>query len=252
MDRSFPLALVLSWVCCSALAPSVAAAQYADDGDDGGALSDLPPEDIVVTDSFSVRGGRTLGGGQMALVAGAGWPGVFAELVIGASDTFNLGPRVDFHYNSPLMGFRVGVGAEVSLPLRIHIWSDAQNALDISLHGRPFFLIGRGALVGGRGTFNDDLGFGFGAAIGARLGWLATERLNVFGGIDTTFAYVTVPDASNGQFVGTFAVVGGVEWSLQRDILLFAELTLGGGFADDFSFNGRTTFKFYGGAAFLF
>ena len=46
--------------------------------------------------------------------------------------------------------------------------------------------------------------------------------------------------------------MGGIEWSLQRDLILIAELTVGGGFANDFSFNGRATFKFYGGAAFLF
>ena len=154
-------ALVAAW----ATAPGQGYAQ-----DDGAApMSDLPPEDMVTTDGFSVRGGRLLGAGQMALAAGAGWPGIFAELVIGASAGFNLGPRVDFLYATPLLGGRVGVGTEISLPMRIHVYEVAEHNIDVAIVARPFFLLGRGGLVGGRGTFNDDLGLGFGAVVGARV-----------------------------------------------------------------------------------
>ena len=57
---------------------------------------------------------------------------------------------------------------------------------------------------------------------------------------------------AGGQFVGLFTGNVGIEWAFQRDVLLFAEAHIGGGFADAFSFSGRYSTKFYGGIAYLF
>lgn len=198
------------------------------------ALADQPPPPPIASsvrptsDQLSVHGGRTIGNGEVVLSAGAGWPGIYAELLIAPSSRFNLGFRAGFEWGSALLGFGTGTGGSVSFPMRLLLY--ASGDVDFSAYLRPFVIVGEGALVGQTGTFADDLGWAAGADVGARLSYAVSRALSLLAGATVTGAWHDVPNggATNG-FAAGFSGTFGVEGSLTRSTMLFAVASAGYG-----------------------
>lgn len=199
----------------------------------------------------SARSGRTLGVGETLVVASAGWPGAFAEAIFAPSSSFNVGARLGFVWASPLIGFGTGFGTEVSAPMRIHLLSE--GSLDLSLAIRSLLVLGQGALVGQEGVFSDDFGWGAGGELGVVAGYQTSDSFTlVFGGGAGVFG-VGVPGAegTGEHLVGSVLFRFGGEFLLDRDVLLFAELTGGYGLAPAATFESKLIARLELGAAFL-
>ncbi|MEM1418287.1 MAG: hypothetical protein AAGH15_25555 [Myxococcota bacterium] len=186
------------------------------------------------SDDASLRSGRTLGNGELLVAVTAGWPGVEGEVLFSPSSRFDVGPRLSLLYASPFLGFATGLGGELSLPMRLHLYG--KRDVDVALAARPLFVIGDGALVGQEGIFADDRGFGVGAEVGARVGLHLGDAFTLGLGASATLAYVSTPDAdAAGGGGGSDGIVGVVtaqvlaEALLSRSTLLLADLRAGGG-----------------------
>lgn len=192
-----------------------------------------------------------MGNGETAIVAGTGFPGTFVEGWIAPSSRFNVGLRAAFLYASPLMGFGTGLGAEVSVPFRLHLF--ARSTMDVALHVRPFVIVGEGALVGQELNFADNFGYGIGFESTARAGFQIRDRLTLTAGAGTSIGYVDVPDAGDGNSaVGTILLLGALEANLTADLMLFLELYTGYGFARGSLFDKHGVLRASLGVAYAF
>lgn len=206
--------------------------------------------DRPTSSDMSITSGRTLGVGELVLAAGLGWPGIWAEAVTAPSSTFNLGFRGTVLYGTPLIGFGGGVGGELSVPMRLHLFGAGQ--LDLALGVTPAFVIGEASLVGQEGTFANDLGFAARGEVamlaGAQVSAAVTITLGLGGGV----AWTSAPDAGGASdIVGTALAILAIEALMARDTLLFAEAAGGYGFAPEMQYDGRGVMRVSLGMAYL-
>lgn len=201
------------------------------------------------SDDMSILSGRTVGNGDIVIAAALGWPGFWAEIVFAPTSRFNIGFRGAVDYGSPLMDLETGIGGDVSIPMRLHLYG--RNDIDVAAVLRPLAIFGEGALVGQRSTFADNFGWGVGAEGGMRAGFHVSDAVTLAAGALVTIVYVDTPDAarSNG-IVSTFAAVAAVEALMSRRTLLFAELVGGYGVARDELFADHGVLRLSLGVAF--
>ena len=123
--------------------PSPAAAQ------DDDSAERVPPVAASTSGEASLQSGRTLGVGETMIGAAAGWPWIWAQVELGLSSAFNLGVRVAMLYGSPIMALEAGVGGELAVPMRIHLYGEGD--LDLAAFITPAFAIGEAAATAGEG-----------------------------------------------------------------------------------------------------
>jgi hypothetical protein len=186
-------------------------------------------QDRPTSGDMSVSSGRTLGIRTSVLSAGIGWPGLWAQFDTGLSSRFTLGVRVTALYGSSIMGLGTGIGSEVGVPLRLHIYG--HEDLDIALTLRPSVVFGQGALVGQLNTFANDFGFGLRAEAGVVLGMRLSQAVTFVLGVNGGPGYGSVPDAGQDRLLGTLRSNIGIEGLMSRDTMLFLLLEGGYGFA---------------------
>ncbi|NOY93195.1 MAG: hypothetical protein GXP55_18575 [Deltaproteobacteria bacterium] len=197
----------------------------------------------------SAISGRTLGNHQVLLAAGVGWPGFWAEALFSPSRTLDVGVRGDVLYGSPLLGFGTGVGGEVSVPLRLHLWAGEKS--DFSLAGRPFLDLGDGSLVGEQGIFAGSFGYALGLEIEGLLGVQVSGGVTLTVGAGSNLAFTNVPENSaSGDLIGSLYGVVGVEAIFSGTTLLFARIRGGYGFAPDRLFDSRANLRVSFGVAY--
>ncbi len=199
---------------------------------------------------MSIISGRTLGNDQTVLAAGVGWPGIWAGLWLAPSSRFNLGFRGSVLYGSPIMGFSGGVGGELSVPLRLHIFGKGQ--LDISISLTPSFTIGQGSLVGQEDLYVDHMGYAGrvdgGLIAGAQVSRAVTLTLGAIG----SFGYLDTPDRPSAAFFfGTVYGVAGVELLVSRDTMFIVETHGGYGFTSSSLFASNAIGRVWVGIAYL-
>jgi hypothetical protein len=200
---------------------------------------------------LSVLSGRTLGKGDTALSAGAGWPGLWAQMTFAPRSTLNVGVRAALLYGSPIMGFGTGVGGEVSVPVRMHLLG--RGDWDLAMAARPYFVTGRATLVGADDSvFGDQLGWAAMMEKGLLAGWRATDALTLTLGVLTAGGVVGVPDANRTRFAFHVLGVLGLELLLARDALLFVHAEGGGGHAGSEAFSTRGIVRLSAGFAHMF
>jgi hypothetical protein len=209
-----------------------------------GARADRP-----TSGDMSLRSGRTLGVDETAFAAGIGWPSLWAETVFAPSSTFNVGPRLDVLYGSPWMGVSTGVGGSVSLPMRVHVFGEKR--LDLSVSIRPLAALGEGSILGQRGVFGGNLGWTVGTEAGVLGGFQASDEVTLAFGAGGAFGYAAVPDADDGDVLGSTFVRLGIEGLVSRDTMLFGEVIAGYGFAPDGAFDGQGIIRVSLGLAYL-
>ncbi len=187
-----------------------------------------PTGDRPTSGDASLLSGRTLGTGEVMLAVFAGWPGVFAQLELAPSSTFNIGIRAGFLYGSPLMGLVTGIGGELAVPMRIHVWGERD--VDIAIHVQPVLAMGSGSLFGELGTPQNEFGYGVRVDLGARMGWQVDPRLTFVFGADGGggIAGVATTDVAG---IGMILGLVGAEVLIARDFMLFFEAQGGYGFA---------------------
>lgn len=178
----------------------------------------------------SLLSGRTLGNGEVLLAAALGWPGLWAQLELAPSATFNLGIRAGVVYGSPVMGLAIGAGGQLTVPMRIWVWGEHQT--DLSIRVAPSILVGEGILAGEAGLFAHELGLAGRLDAGVVFGFQADPRITLLFGADLGGG-VSWVNGANAQPIGVLQGRLGLEGLLARDTMLFAELTAGGGLAPD-------------------
>jgi hypothetical protein len=199
---------------------------------------------------MSVLSGRTFGTDQTVLAAGLGWPGFWAQVLLAPSPRLNVGIRADVLYGSPIMGVGTGVGGQLSVPIRLHVFG--QDTLDLAVQVRPYAVTGEGSTVGEKGLFSSEVGWGAGAEAWALLGYRASDIVTLAAGLGGSGGYVDVPDSDQGgDGVGTLLVRAGVEALMARDTMLFAEVVGGYGLAPDRRFDGHGVVRVSLGVGYL-
>lgn len=192
-----------------------------------------PPVEVAdrpTSGDASLLSGRTLGNGEVMIAAALGWPGLWAQIELAPSATFNLGIRAGVLYGSPVMGLGIGGGGQLTVPMRIRVWGEHQT--DLSVRLAPTLSIGEGVLAGEPGLFAHELGLASRLDAGVVFGFQADPRITLLFGADVGggVSWVNGTDAAP---IGVFQGRVGIEGLLSRDTMLFAELTAGGGLAPD-------------------
>lgn len=188
-----------------------------------------PPIARPTSGEASLLSGRTLGTGEVMMAAGVGWPGIWLQLELAPSSTFNLGIRAALLYGSPLMALVHGAGAELAVPMRIHLFGEGE--VDVAVYLTPAVALGEAALSGEAdtvwaGAFGWSSRLEAGGVIGVRL----MPRLTFFAGLGGHFAVVHTPQAGGPEAVGALLARSGIEGLISRDTMLFAEVQGGLGF----------------------
>jgi len=181
------------------------------------------------SDAPSPLSGRTLGNGETLLAGAVGWPGVWAAALFSPSSQLDIGVQIEVDYGSPFLGVSTGVGGALSVPLRLLVYG--KDDIDMAIAARVFGLVGEGALIGQRGVFADELGWGIGSELGLRVGFHVSEDVTLGAGASGLFAYTVSKEADSNDVVGGAAAVLLVEVLLSGSSLLFAEVWTGYGFA---------------------
>lgn len=237
--RALVLALVLAL-------PLVAHAQ---DDDSAAAVSAsdayAPPSgDRPTSGDASLLSGRTLGVGNVMIAAMAGWPGAYVQLELAPTSLFNLGIRGGFLWGSPLMGFVVGLGGELAVPMRLRVWGERQT--DLAIVVEPMFAVGPGQAYGESG-FPGSFAYGTRLDAGARIGWEPDPHLTFFGGLSAGGGFSEVPHAGSAvQPLGVVYATLGAEVLTSRDFMLFLRIDGGYGLAPD-----RSGLPYFADRAFL-
>ena len=200
--------------------------QVADPGDDPPPIASRP-----TSGEASLHSGRTLGIGETMIAGAAGWPGIWVLVEHAISSSFNLGIRAGLTYGS-LMALAPGVGGELGIPMRIHLFGE--GAIDLAAYVEPAFSIAEGASVGEFGTvYSGDLGWSGRLELGGLLGVHVSEGLTLLVGLGGIIGHVHVPAAGDPTIVGAILGKLGIEGLISRDTMLFAVAEGGIGFADD-------------------
>ena len=225
----FALAALTSlalWIAAGV--PSPAAAQ------DDDSAERVPPVAASTSGEASLQSGRTLGVGETMIGAAAGWPWIWAQVELGLSSAFNLGVRVAMLYGSPIMALEAGVGGELAVPMRIHVYGQHDHDLDVSIFATPAFTFGEAAGVGEGGTvFSGDFGWSSRLELGALIGYRAMERFTLLFGLGGHVGFVHTEAVGDPEVIGGLLARFGLEGLISRDTMLFAVAEGGVGFVPD-------------------
>ncbi len=200
-------------------------------------------DDRPTSGEMSLSSGRTLGIGRSMLGAGIGWPGLFAEFDTGITSRFTLGVRGTALYGSPVMGFAMGMGAELAAPMRFHLWG--HDRLDLALTLKPAFVAGQGALAGEGGTFDNDASYSGRLEVGSVIGAALTSSTTFILGVSGSGGYATTPDANQSYMTGSIHANVGIEGLMSRDTMLFVLFDGGYGFAPANKFDKHVIVSLY-------
>lgn len=164
------------------------------------------------------------------IAAAAGWPWIWAQLELAPTSSFNLGVRAALIYGSPIMALEAGAGAELAVPMRIHLFGE--DRLDLAVFVIPAATFGEGATVGEGGTvYAGDFGWSSRIEAGGVLGWRPSDGLTWVFGAGGHVGFVHVPASGEASAVGAALARVGVEGLVARDMMLFALAEAGVGFA---------------------
>jgi hypothetical protein len=246
------LLLLVSIIAPSASVRADDSEQHTEAADDvearEGAASTEAAEDDEDEDSepalLSLLSGRTLAEGHRAVTANIGYPGIAIGGYGSPSDNFDIGLLGRFLYGSPIMAFPTGgVGFDVNVPMRIHLFGSGTTDVALALSPRAF--LGRAVLVGADGSdeAEDDLGLSFGGQAGVRVGHLFLSKLTLAWGVSGSVDYLMVPTTDAGDVVGTVTGMLGLETLLTRATMFFIEIEAGYGFAPDALFDTHAVFR---------
>lgn len=193
----------------------------------------------------SLLSGRTLGAGQVVVAAAAGWPGVSGELALAPTSEINVHVRARLLYGAPLLGLVEGLGAELAVPVRVHVLGDGQ--IDLAVRITPRVSIGEGRLFGEREGLGGALAGGLVVDVHGVLGFAIDPNVTLLAGLGGGAGGSSVEGSSMGiAWVARLAGELGVEALLSRDVMLFAHVEAGYGFAPD-----RAGLAFYPGRELL-
>jgi hypothetical protein len=196
----------------------------------------VPRDDADEPDRrLSVVGGSTLEEGERAVVVGYGWPGLHVGGTFALTQRFELGPRAELLQGSPIMGLPFALGFELSVPMRVRLFTRART--DVALSIRPYGLVSRASLVGFEGPGKRGFGYGFGGRGGLRIGHRVHDKISLGWGVLGSLDFIAVPDVNRADLVGTVTGALGIESLLTRATLFFLVAEAGYGFAPDSYFD---------------
>lgn len=184
----------------------------------------LPPVAARPTSGTpSLLSARTLGEGQVMAAGGAGWPSLWVQLELAPTSTFNIGIRASLLYGSPVMALQPGVGAELAVPTRIHLFGEEN--IDIAVFVTPAITLGEAALVGeGPYVFAGSFGWSTRLEAGGLMSFQVLERLTVFFGVGGHVGFAHTPDAGGPEPFGAAFARLGIEGMISGDTMLFGQL----------------------------
>lgn len=202
--------------------------------------------------TLSILSGRTLGVGGTVVAFGGGWPGVYGELDLAPSSTFNVALRGTFVYASPMMGVGAGLGGDLLASARLHLYG--RGTFDFSLAARLAGTFGEGTLAGqvGLSPFAHAFGWSARADVGGLAGFELSPGFTLTLGMLVGGGAAHTPDAGSHALFGlaTFVAVLGAEVSLSENMFLFFDVEGGGAVANDLAFDSHAIIRVYGGVAF--
>lgn len=180
----------------------------------------------------SLLSGRTLGSGEVMLAAFAGWPGAGVEAAFAPLSELNVHARARVLYGAPLLGLVTGLGGELAVPIRVHVLGEGQ--LDLSIRVTPRVSVGEGRLFGEPEGLAGALGVGFVCDASGVLGYALDPDVTFFAGLGGSGGGSSVEGSSMGfAWVARVVAELGMEALFSRDLLFFARVEAGYGFAPD-------------------
>jgi len=197
--------------------------------DDG--LDDIPiASQRPTSGEASLLSGRTLGVGEVLVAGAAGWPWIWAQAEFALTSSFNVGIRPALLYGSPFMALEPGVGGELAVPMRIHLFGEGE--LDLAAFITPAVAVGEAAATAGEGgtVFAGELGIGSRLELGARIGYRAMEGLTFVLGAGGHVGFVYAEAVGAAEVIGAAFLQAGLEGLISRDTMLFALVDGGLGF----------------------
>jgi hypothetical protein len=231
-----PRTLAALILLASVLAPCAAArADEPEERDDASSRDEEPA-------ALSVISGRTLAKGRRVVTGSVGWPGVAIGGYGSPADAFDIGLMGRIAYGGPVMGFPVGLGFDLTVPMRVRLFHKGTTDMALDLSPRAF--VGRAEMVGVRHDpeVEDDAGLGFGGEAGLRFGHLFLSKITLAWGVSGSVDYLMVPSTDAGNVVGTVTGMIGVETLFTRATLFYLRVEAGYGFAPDALFNTHAVF----------
>lgn len=206
--------------------------------------------DGPTSSAISVVGARTLPSNTQLIAAELGWPGAFGAFHFTAGSRLSLAIRGGVNYGSPFMSFATGVGGQLEAQGRLHVYG--HDNIDVAFSLAVGGVVGEGALFGEVGFFTDNTGYGGYLDPGLLASFAASRTLTLTGGVIGSVGYESVPDRNiePSHLLGSVGVKLAVEALLSRDVLMFAQLTAGLGFAEEGQFENKTLLRLSLGAAY--
>ncbi len=180
----------------------------------------------------SLQSGRTLGSGEVLIAAEAGWPFAAVELALAPSSELNVHVRAEVLYGAPLLGIVTGLGGELAVPVRVHVLGE--DALDLAVRITPRLSLGEGRLFGEPAGLSGALGGGLVIDADAVLGYAVDPNVTLIAGLGGGAGGSSVTDSSMGiAWIARLFGELGIEALASRDLLFFATVRGGYGFAPD-------------------
>jgi hypothetical protein len=162
---------------------------------------------------WSLYSGYTVGGGNTALAAQLGWPGISASVLHGATPKFDLGGRVAFNYGFEGIVTDVLPGLKFQGLARISLLDSQQLGLALEFSPGPFFYFGRVSTLVGLGL---PVGLSAGIPVGSAI------MLNA--GMDVP---MFIRFGAGGYFTIPLLFGGGVEYFIDRNLAASFNLKMG-------------------------
>jgi len=180
----------------------------------------------------SLHSGRTLGSGQAVIAGAAGWPGAWLELALAPASELNIHVRGTFLYGAPFLGLVDGIGAELAIPVRVHVLGEGQ--IDLAVRMTPRIAVGEGRLFGEREGLGGSFAGGLVLDVHAVLGFAIDPNVTLVAGLGAGAGGSIVDRSSVGTaWLARFMGEVGVEALVSRDFMLFALVEGGYGVAPD-------------------
>lgn len=190
-------------------------------------------EPVVHGQGWSMQAGRTVGSGQTGVSLQAGWPGLTAGLLYGATDRVDVGLRLNFNYGFEGMVNFVEPGLKVQGVVRLALIEKQKFNLGLEFAPGPLFY------------FNNPYYYGTGTVVGLALPFSLTVGIPVgsaillHGAIDFPM-FATF--GSYGRLWFPIMLGGGVEYFIDRSLAATFTMRMGPSIdtADNFRRSGPT------------
>jgi hypothetical protein len=169
-------------------------------------------------DSWSVQSGKTVGTDQNVIWGSVGFPGAYLQFDHGIDALTDIGGKMTFDYGDAgiVNGCCHGLGWDFQFDIR-----------------RTFFDNGKIRIAG---TFDPGFGFyfvdsvtqfGLFFPIGVQFGFPVTPQLQISASFDLAMRVAFGVDGGSGYFALPILFGGGLEYAIQRNLLLTFSLKLG-------------------------